>query len=383
MNGDEAYLEAVRAYADGVRVLFAPSGEPTGERGGRGPVSYSDLADQAEKLLPISEQLAQEASARLDVPEPAVRTQTEAALLAKALTDLEISTTLLEAAQDQEVESVWGGEEAQRRRVGGGQKAEPYLKILLGEEAEGGAPVRRAKKPKSLPAARLGLVERSDDILAEISAQVNTTGKTALGGLVGLGTAELAKAVGVVGMEIAKAIGQAEEAAQLYELFRGFLVKAYDSIAALLGPQILKILGEQVTKWVEKVKEGEPMGKLLEELYETAGTKEVLKARIMKSEVELARFVAALDEVNGLGEAFRQKTSLVDKILPKMKWLTMIPAAALPQGRLLLAAAYVVLSGYVILVGADYVDAPRLQRLGRLPGVRLVVEANLTFGQGG
>ena len=47
MDTTTSYLEAARAYADGVRVLFTPSGVPTGERGGRGPASWTDLADQA------------------------------------------------------------------------------------------------------------------------------------------------------------------------------------------------------------------------------------------------------------------------------------------------------------------------------------------------
>jgi hypothetical protein len=382
MSTNDAYLEVARAYADGVRVLFARPGVEAGTRRGRGPVSYSDLGDQAEKLLPISGQLTREASARLDAPEAAVRTQTEAALLAKALTDLEISTALLEAAQDQEAESLWSGGEAQNRRAGGGQTAEPYLKILLGEELEGSAPGREVEKPTSLAAARSDLLGRCDDTLADILARVTSTGKTALGGLVGLGAAELASAIGVVGMDIAKAIGQAEKVTQLYELFRGYLLKACESIAALLGPQILKSVGEQVSQWVGKVQEGEPIRNLLEKLYETGETRVGLEARIAKSDADLDRFVAALDEVHGLGEAFRQKTSLVDKILPKVKWLTLVPATVLPQARLLLAATYVVLSGYVVLAGADYVDAPRLKRLGRVPGVRLVVEAHLTLGGG-
>jgi hypothetical protein len=377
MQVDNGYVETVRAYADGVRVLLAPAGLEAGERGRRGPASYTDLAAQAENLLPISEQLTREAAARLDGAQPAVRTETEATLLAKALTDLEVGSALLEAAQDEETAREWGGERTRERRVGSGRAAEPYLEILLGEREETTPPHRGATEPRNLPAAQLELVERSGDALSLISAHVAGTSKTALGGLVGLGMVELASAVAVVGKDVAKALGQAENATRLYQLFQGFLLRAYDSIAALLGPQVLEMVKDRIEEWAEKIKEGEPIGRLLERLYETKETKEELKARITSSEVELDRFTAALAAVEGLSEAFRQKTSLVDKILPKMKWLTMIPAAVLPHGRLLLAATYVVLSGYVMLVGADYVDAPRLQRLGRVPGVRLVVEANL------
>ena len=41
------------------------------------------------------------------------------------------------------------------------------------------------------------------------------------------------------------------------------------------------------------------------------------------------------------------------------------------------ATAYLVLLGYVIYTGGDYVDAPKLEKLGRVPGVLHVVEAGL------
>jgi hypothetical protein len=64
--------------------------------------------------------------------------------------------------------------------------------------------------------------------------------------------------------------------------------------------------------------------------------------------------------------------------LPKLKWVTVLSdAAAFPQGRLILAVAYILLSGYVIPTAGDYVNAPHLQRLERVPGVRRVIEANL------
>jgi len=40
-------------------------------------------------------------------------------------------------------------------------------------------------------------------------------------------------------------------------------------------------------------------------------------------------------------------------------------------------AAYLVLPGYVIYTGGDYVDAPKLEKLGRVRGVLHVVETGL------
>jgi len=44
---------------------------------------------------------------------------------------------------------------------------------------------------------------------------------------------------------------------------------------------------------------------------------------------------------------------------------------------LVLTALYIVLGGYVIVAGADYVDAHKLSLLNRVPGVRRVVESTL------
>ena len=41
------------------------------------------------------------------------------------------------------------------------------------------------------------------------------------------------------------------------------------------------------------------------------------------------------------------------------------------------AVLYVTLLGYCFYVGADYIDAPRMTRLGRIPGVVQVLETEL------
>jgi hypothetical protein len=81
--------------------------------------------------------------------------------------------------------------------------------------------------------------------------------------------------------------------------------------------------------------------------------------------------------VGGLNEKYRQQTKLVNTILDKAGWLAAIPAAALPKAYLLVSAVYLVLAGYVIFLGADYVDAPRVSWFDRIPGVRRVIEDTL------
>jgi hypothetical protein len=375
---ESTYQAAAQAYADGVRVLFAPSGAPTGERGGRGPASPEDLAGQAERLAPLSAELTQAASARLTDADPAVRAQASTQLLAKALTDLEIGLYLLQAAEDEEHRIAWAGGPGTERSRGGVGATVERLDLLLGEgEAVPAAVERGEQLPRNVRAARVMLSDAIADALDLISEQASKTGQAALSGLLGLGGAEVAQVAGAVGMDFAQALGQADKVTRLYNLFRDFAVKAYDSLVALLGQQLAQTSAQRVVEWFEEFKEGAQFARLLERLYETDQTRRDLGRLVAESRANLESFTAAIQRVDGLDAAFGQQADLAEKLLRGLKVLALVPAAALPQGRLLMAAAYVVLGAYVVLAGGDYVDARRLERLGRVPGVRQVVEGHL------
>jgi hypothetical protein len=375
---ESTYQAAALAYADGVRVLFAPSGAPTGERGGWGPASPGELADQAERLAPLSAELTQAASARLTDADPAVRARASTQLLAKALTDLEIGLYLLQAAEDEEHRIAWvGGPGTERSRGGLGATFE-RLDLLLGEgEAIPAAVERGEQVPRNVRAARVMLSDAIADALDLISERASKTGQAALSGLLGLGGGEVAQVAGAVGMDFAQALGQADKVTRLYDLFRDFALKVYDSLVALLGQQLAQTAAQRVVEWFEEFKEGEQFAKLLERLYETDQTHRDLSRLVAESRANLESFTAAIQRVDGLDAAFGQQADLAEKLLRGLKVLALVPAAALPQGRLLMAAAYVVLGAYVVLAGGDYVDARRLERLGRVLGVRQVVEGQL------
>jgi hypothetical protein len=261
---------------------------------------------------------------------------------------------------------------------------EPFLKLLLGEEEPDPAREERAsRKPRNVDAARVELTLQTGDVLVLVSERAGDTGKRALEGLVSLGLGEVARAVGALGLDIARVLGLAEETTRLYSLFRDYLVRAYEALMALLGPKVAEFVSQQVKDWVERMVDGETVDALLERLYETRQTRDELRSLIRESDAALETFVTAIEQVGGLDDAFRKQTGLVDRILPALRYLTLIPAAALPQGKLLLAVGYVIMGGYVILVGGDYVDARRLEKLDRVPGVRRVVEMNLSPVQGG
>jgi len=231
--------------------------------------------------------------------------------------------------------------------------------------------------PPDIPTARVELSNAIKDTLVLISERAGKTGQEALGGLVGLGIAEVAQAAGVVGMDIAQALGQAEKVTRLYNAFRDFALKAYDSLVALLGQPVLQAATSRVLEWVDELKRGKLFSEMLEKLYETGQTRQDLSQLVTNSQAGLGKFAIAIKDVDGLGTAYEQQIKLADKLLRGLRFLGGLPAAVLPQGRVLLAAAYIVLGAYVVLAGADYVDARRVKLLNRVPGVHQVVETNL------
>jgi len=379
MSSSSAFAETARAYADGVRVLFAPTGAPAGERGGRGPVSYQDLAEQAEDLAPVSEQFTREAAARLEDEDPMARIQASTSLLAKAITDLQISEYLLQAAVEQDEEYEFAAAETERQRgLSSFGPDEDLLGLITGELQTVAPAIDRSRNtPGSVPDARVELSKSVDDAVDLISSRAGKVGQSALGGLVSIGATELISAAGIVGMDIAEALGQAEAVTRLYTLVRSYISGAFESLIALVGRPALEAATNQALEWINEMKEGKLFGELLLKAYGTDQIMEELHLRIAGSQAGLEQFVAAVQDVDKLDSAFHQQIKLAEKLLKGLRFVGGISTAALPASKVVMAAVYLVLGIYIVLAGGDYVDAPRLQFLNRVPGVRQVVEVRL------
>jgi hypothetical protein len=374
----DSSLEIAQNYADKVRVLFAPSGDPTGERGGRGATSPQDLAQQAESLSPVSASLTQVLAREQTETEPTVRFQASLKLLAKALTDLEISAYLYQAAVDEEEGIAWSKNQGRERSVADLGSIEENLQVLLGQVEVSSQIVERGEAEiTDIPTARVELSNTVVDTLDLISERASKTGESALTRVMGLGVAELAQAVGFIGMDIAGILGQSENVSRLYNLFRDFFNRAYESIIELLGQQLAQTAGQQVLEWIQELKEGAKLSEILERFYQTKQTAENLQQLAESSSAHLEQFITAIQSVSGLDAAYRKQIKWAEKILQGLKWFGTLSAAALPQGELLIAALCITLGGYVILVGADYVDSPKLAILDCVPGVRRIVENHL------
>jgi hypothetical protein len=378
MNVNPSYEDLAAAYVEGVRGLLKPPLAAPGviERGEAAP---RPTADQAESLATISSQLTAAAAKRLEEEAEETRILAALGLLAKATTDLEISAALLLAAEDEESGAPPSATSAPERGGGPSPDLEERLAIILGQKSA--MPPAVDRSAPTLPAdpakARQALALSAGDALDLIRQRSAKTGQAAIGGLITIGAVELASAAGVVGLNIATALGQAEKVTRLYTMFREFAINAYDSILALLGPGIAKVAATKVVEWVNDVLQGEQFGVLLEKLYETGPTREDLTQRLQTSQAGSEQVATAQSGLDALEARIKKQSDLADKVLKGLGFLAAAPAAILPQGQVLRAAAYIVLAGYIVLSGADYVDAPRLKQIDRVAGVRKVVEAIL------
>jgi hypothetical protein len=383
MGASETYLRAASAYADGARAFFVPGPKAMAERerAGTGPVPVSELIDRAETLAPLSAELAGAASAELVAEDPAVRLQASIALLAKALTDLDVSKALLSAAEEEAGKPERGRDlkEAERSAaVTRPADLDHTLQLLLGEEREDAERVDRGSDlPKTVEAARTQVADYAETTLLLIRDRAASTGWDALGGVAGIGVGKLAKAAGLVSMDVAEALGQAANLTRLYNLVRGFLGQAIGSIKSLLGPTLAKTAGDEVVSWIKGTATGKKFTLLVEKLYQTEPTAAALAKLAKESPANLDKFVAAIQGIDALEAAYRKQIELVGKILKVVKYVGLVPPASLPQSQLVLAAVYILVGGYVVLAGGDYVDAQRLKRIDRVPGVRKVLETEL------
>ncbi|MCT7973429.1 hypothetical protein NG797_15205 [Laspinema sp. D5] len=379
MTITDPYLVIAQSYADGVRALLAPSVVDTGERGGQSPSAPQDLTKQAENLSLLSKALTQAIAEHLtDARKLNVRTQASVRLLAKARTDLEISAYLYQAALDEEEKIFLPGSHETERSLADLGTIEENLRVLLDElEISSRVAERGETELTDIPTARGELSNTVKDTLAVILERASQSGQSALGRLMGLGATELAQAVGFVGMDIAELLGQAERVNRIYNAFRDFLHRAYESVMELLGRQLAQTSAEQVIEWVNELNQGKKLNTILEKFYGTQSTFQDLQKLVEMSPSQLEQFITAIQNVNGLDSAYRQQISWAEKLLQSLRWFGTLSTAVLPQGKLVLAAIYITLGSYVILVGADYVDSPNQAFLDCVPGVRRVVENNL------
>jgi hypothetical protein len=378
VDSNSSYQSAAESYAQGVRDLFAAAPGAPATRGELAPAPPTDLADRAAALAATSRDLTTVAAAKLAHPDPNVRIEGSTQLLAKALTDLQVSAMLLQAAQAEQGSLEGTRDLAPTVPAETPPDLDDTLSVLLGTTPRVVESATRGLEAAPDPAgARNELTNVAGNELTTVRTRAAQTGQAALQGLLGLGLAEVASAAGVVGGDIAKALGVGAQVGKLFSLFRDFAVNGYNSLLALLGPTLGQMAAGQVLNWAKEVENGAKFDELVEKLYGTEATRQALTTLIGNSTADVTRLTAAITGITMLDASYKKQMDLVDKVRNGLKLVGLAAGVALPQGRVLLAALYLIVGGYVVLAGADYVDAQNLKLLNRVPGVRQIVEQNL------
>lgn len=388
MSSPPNYSAVAAEYAKGVTELFLPpSIQDLGSDRGGISVAPDELSARAEKLLPISGELTESASARLTDADEAVRADAELKLLAKAATDLEIAELLYKAAENEATsQSVDAATVPDRSMEVDVRSIKDNLSVILRQQAPEKLPMdRTGGANQDLSAIRRQTTTEIEDTIDLIVKRAAKGAQPAIGGLIGLGVSQVAGAIGVFGKNIADMLGAGETLSRWYDLIRAYAVKAYESILALLGSaaqvvstKVLEWVNQLAGKWTGELKEGKLLEKWLGALYQSEQTKQQLGAVVAKSPAPDEAFSTVMEKAKTLNNLFEQQIKWSGKVLRWMPTLSGLAAVAIPNGTLLVLVMYMALGGYIIVSGADYVDAPGLTFMERVDGIRHVVEDSLT-----
>lgn len=368
------YQASASAYAEELRGLFAPpmkatrSGQPAG-------LSTDELADRADRLAELSSDLIRQTAGFLQDEDSAVRLGAEQHLLAQAAASLSVVDGLLAAAADAGETEMPEATRSMGVRVAG---FDELLSLLETPLAEAGAIEVRMATRGAGTATAAELVATANETLEDVLTAVAEFGQDALVGLLGLDVALLKQAAGMVSEELGQAIeGISQQASRLVARAVTFLIQAYDSLLAALGQEATGELRQKAAEWIQRLQEGEAMAALLARVLQVSKMQEQVQALVDATQALEPVLGQTREAVAALPAGYQQRTKLAGQILAGLGVIKRFPIARVPVAELASAVAYITLFGFVVYAGADYVDAPALERLGRVPGVLHVVESGL------
>lgn len=368
------YQAAVAAYADELRSLFAP--EPAESRSAELRAASADtLAERADRLADRSAELMDQTTLFLSDDDPTVRLGAEQSLLAQAVASLRVAEGLM-AAETAE-------EDAGTRSAGPQPEPAGFDDLLALLETPldslGGDAAAEPALTRGTPkASRDELVTAANDAIDQVLGKVGSFGKDVLAGLLGLDTALLKQAAQLISGELAELIGKlGEQASLLVSKGVKFLVQAYDSLLAALGQDAASELRQQAAAWIEQLQEGDGVAQLIGAALQADLVRSQVGDLVAASQKPAEVLGATQANVEALPGSYQARTKLAGQILAGVAILKRIPAARLPMVELASVAVYISLLGFVVYTGSDYVDAPRLERIGRVPGVLHVVATGL------
>lgn len=381
MLSEPTYQAAVAAYAQALQELFAPPPAPARGRPARFAPA-DELAARADRLATAAAALSQETAAYLSSDDLDRRVGAEQHLLAQAAANLQVADGLLAAAAAAgEVATT----EATRSPAAPQAVFDPLLALLATPLDEVGALARslpastRSQRAAATPAE---LVAAAHQAIEAILDGVASYSRDVLAGMVGLDTALLKQAAGMISEELSELVAKlGEEGSKLVAKAVTFIVQAYDNLLAALGQDATSEMRRRVAEMLERLQQGEVIENVLRTVFDMPKAEQRIQALVEASQAPAPVLGQINVGVAALPAGFAARTKLANQLLAALGVLKHVRAVQLPMVELARAALYVALLGFVLYVGADYVDAPRLERLGRVPGVVQLVENGLTQAQ--
>lgn len=366
------YRAAAASYAEGLRTLFAPSEEST--RSTVRVATEDELAGRADALVSQSAVLIEQTATYLDASDRATRLGAEQSLLAQAAASLRAADGLLALADE--------GDDEATRSAGAAHPPAAFDDLLamidgsldeIGAQVEPEAEMTRGGADTT-PAE---LIESANDAIKLVVEGVGSFARGTVASLVGLDPALLKQAAGMLGNELSQAITRlGENVTRLVSKAVAFIVQAYDSLLAAMGQEAASALRQQAAQWVEQLQQGVALTELADTLYQTDDMKQRIADLIEASGAPGPVLGKTQSDVEALAPSFQSRIKLAGQIRAGLGLLKFIPGAQVPL-ELASGVLYLALLGYVIVAGADYVDAPRLTRIGRVPGVLETVQTGL------
>jgi len=330
------------------------------------PPSPSEVAERSEMLLTRGAKVTETWAEKLQAEDALARQVAEIRLLAACAADLEIADDLVNL--DRGVPRL-----TSRGRYTTGPSRD-LLKLLTMSDEE---VIKQALTPRRRrgvtraagpPADRLKeTVEAALDHMRETTADV---GQRAIEGLVLMDAALLLEAARIVSADVAELLG--EGFSRLLQTAARYVLAAYEKVSLLLGPEKMAEIREQIMAWIEELKEGELFPVLVEKLFQTEALKRDVAGWLAASTASATTLAQTRAAVEQLDTAFASKAELADKIVGSLALVKLLPPAMTPVGRLVIAAVYLGLVGYVVFTGYDHVDSDQWRLIDRVSGIRQV-----------
>ena len=381
MTDQSSFKDTWSSYESAVKALYeAPVGvQATAERS-VGQMYTARLETNSEQVVTQAKAVRDVLHSSLSSSDLDIRELATLKLLAAAAYDLSIANDML----DLEKVKPERGYQAERSSRGALQSDEELNKVLdapMDEGMSGLLEVERAAYPEDAESARLLLEKTITTYLNVIPKNSGELGQTAVSGVL---TAGLGPAQGALSLAMQEILSRVPEGITL--IARRAAEMVLESIAKLrtaVGEDQQKQVEDQAVKWLKDIQDQkDTVASLLNRLYETPRIAEETAGIIGSApqDAAAAAYNQATEALEKLLDGSKKTRLTLGTVMRVMAFAKTPLMATPPWGTLAVYAFYVVILGYAVYSGGDYLDWYRTGEtawLDRVKGIRTVVRLSL------